>query len=405
MLYKYIASAKSGDLKDGTIEAATKELAAKELRSRNLVILSIHEKKTVEKRRLMNDPIRFSRITPLDKILFARHMSVMLKSGLSLSEALEIVFEQSTSGKLKRIITSVRQSVNNGQPLSGSLEKFKNVFSGIFINMIRVGEASGTLEENLEHLAVQLEKDYELKKKIISAMIYPMIVLFGTFLLGVGLTVFILPKLVNLFSTFKVELPLMTRLFLGLADFLVNYGLYVLIAIAALVVAWRMLLKSKAARPFFHKILLSLPLISKMTRQVNLARLSRALALLLRSGLTINESLKITADTINNVHYKKILERAVVEVKKGKALSSILQREDLFPTMISRMIIVGERTGKLQESLLYIADYYEEELDNQTKNLATVIEPILLVVIGLILGLLAVAIISPIYQLTGSLRG
>jgi len=404
MLYTYLVSTRSGEIQNGNIEAITKDLAVQELKDKDLIVLSIHTKRRTEEKRMLHSPFRFARISALDKILLARHLSVMLKSGLSLTEALEAVQEQAASSKLKRIVRAVIHSVANGQSLSDSLARHGKVFSSVMINMIRIGEESGNLEKNLEHLAVQLEKDYELKKKIVSAMIYPMIILAATVLLGIVLTVFILPKLVDLFSTFRMELPFLTRVFLNIANFLVENGWIVLIVFIGLSVGLRILVKSNFARPFFHKLILNLPIANKLTKYLNLARFARALALLLQSGLTINEGLVITAGTLGNTHYARKLTQAADEVKKGKALASVLSEEKYFPKLIGRMIDVGERTGKLQDSLFYIADFYEEEVDNKTKNLSTVIEPILLIVIGVVLGLLAAAVISPIYQFTGSLR-
>lgn len=405
MLYTYLVSTRSGETQSGSIEAATKDLAVEELREKNLIVLSIHAKRGKEAKRMLHSPFRFARISTLDKILFARHMSVMLKSGLSLTEALEAVHDQATSAKLKWIVKAIIDSVANGQSLSDSMARHEKVFSGVMINMIRIGEESGNLEKNLEHLAVQLEKDYDLKKKVVSAMIYPIIILVATILLGIVLTVFILPKLVDLFSTFRMELPFLTRVFLNIAEFLVANGWIVLIVFVVLLVGLRVLVKSNFARPFIHKLLLDLPITNKLTKYLNLARFARALALLLQSGLTINEGIAITANTLGNAVYKKKLAQAADEIKKGKTFASVLSEEKYFPKMISRMVDVGERTGKLQDSLFYIADFYEEEVDNTTKNLSTIIEPILLIVIGIVLGLLAAAIISPIYQFTGSLRG
>ena len=404
MRYQYIATTRSGSIQRGTLEASSKEEVVKNLQARKLMIISIHqEKKIAVTTKSILGGLRLGHIPMLDKVIFARHLAIMIRSGLSLTEALDIIQEQASSKKLKRITQSVLESVNNGQTLAASLSRFPKVFSGVFIGMVKVGEASGTLEQNLDHVATELEKDYELRRKVKSAMIYPAIVLAATFILGIGLTIFILPKLVKMFDTFKVELPVVTRIFLDIANLLVDYGLYVLVGLVILGVLLRLLVKSKAARPFFHKIYLHLPIVKKISKNVNLARLARVLAILLKSGVTINESLVITADVVGNVLYKRELGKAITEIKKGRSLALSMTNEEYIPKMANKMIAVGEKTGKLEESLFYLAGFYEEEVDNTTKNLSTILEPALLIIIGLVLGFLAVAIISPIYQFTGSL--
>jgi len=405
MEYQYIATTSSGKLKKGTLEVSTKEKVREYLQQQNLVIISIQakEKRSARKSKLLSMNISWGKSFLLEKIMLARQLAVMLKAGLSLIEALASVKDQASSKRMKEIIEQVADRVNNGQTLAVSLEQYPKVFSGIFVGMVRVGEASGTLERNLDYIAEELEKDYELLRKVRSAMLYPVIVLSATFLLGIGMTIFILPKMVDMFNTFRLELPLATQIFLGIANFLVDYGLYVLVGLAVVAVLFRILLKMKVTRPFFHSIYLQLPIISKLLRNINLARLSRVLSTLLRSGVTINEGLVITAKVVGNVQYQQELKKAVTFVKRGKTLAAALAHEKYIPPMVNKMISVGEKTGKLEESLAYLADFYEEEVNNTTKNLATVVEPILLIVIGIILGFLAVAIISPIYQFTGSL--
>jgi len=317
---------------------------------------------------------------------------------------LESISDQSTSKKMKAIIEQITINVNNGRTLASSLAMYPKIFNGIFIGMVRVGEASGTLERNLEYIANELEKDYDLTRKVKSAMLYPVIVLSATVILGTGLTIFILPKIVDMFNTFKLDLPLTTQIFLAIANFLVEYGIYILVVVVVGIIGLRIMSKRKKFKKYFHKLYLKIPIFKKIIMNLNLARLNRSLSILLKSGVTINDSLEIATMAVENVQYKDILKQAMVKVKKGNSLTTAISHEQYIPSMVNKMIAVGEKTGKLEESLLYLADFYEEEVDNTTKNISTVIEPVLLIVIGLVLGFLAVAIISPIYQFTGSLQ-
>jgi len=403
MQFKYNVSTQEGQVKSGFLEAPNREEAAKTLREKNFFILSVTEKR--KSFDLKNLEYEFGRIKTIDKVIFVKHLSVMIKAGLPLLDALTVIRDQTSSAKMKGTMDSIVRDINRGQSFAQSLSRFSRVFSPLFVNMIRVGEASGTLDQNLEYLASELEKEYELKKKVKGAMLYPIIVLTATFLLGAALSIFILPKLVKLFTNLKIELPFITRVFLAVADFFAHYGVYVFLGVIGLAIGLRFISKTKKAKPFFHHLYLGAPFFHKLAQNVNLARFSRILGILLKSGLPIAESLEITSQTIDNVIYQKILRYSLDEIKKGSSLAKALAGEEKhFPKIVSRMINVGERTGKLDETLIYLAKFYEEEVDDATKNLATVIEPVLLIFIGVILGGLAIAIITPIYQISGSLR-
>jgi len=404
MEYQYIATTASGQLKKGVYSSTSKEKVRAYLELQKLHVVSIQPlEKKISSSRLGAKSIGWGKSLIVDKMLLAKHLSVMLKAGLSLSDALSGAMEQISSKKMKIILNRILEQINNGQTLASGLSLYPKVFSGIFIGMVRVGESSGTLERNLNYISSELSKDYELRRKVKAAMIYPIIILSGTVILGTGLTIFILPKLVDMFNSFRLELPATTKIFLGFATFLVSYGIYALIALIGLLFLLRFLIKSSKTRPFFHKLYLKIPIFKSLIKNINLTRSCRALSILLKSGVTINESLEITAIVVENVKYREALNNAVLIIKKGRPLSEALNESLYFPGMVKKMVSVGEKTGKLEESLAYLADFYEEEVNSTTKNLSTLIEPILLVVIGVILGLLAVAIISPIYQFTGSL--
>jgi type IV pilus assembly protein PilC len=405
MEFTYVATTRSGKITRGSLEAASRAAATTQIRKKDLLLISLEERKGKFDltSAAMGRRLGWGRVSLLDRVIFARHMALMLRSGLALNEALSVMAEQSDSAKMRNIVGTIEKAISNGESLSGALKKYPRVFSGIFVGMVEVGEASGSLERNLEYVATALEKDYALRRKVIAAMIYPIIILIATFLVGIAMTFFVLPRIVRMFETLRITLPTPTRLFIGLAKFLVADGIYVLIGIVILAVLLRILVRAKPTRPFFHRLILNTPFLRNIIRKVNLARITRILAVLLKCGVTINESLAITARAIDNVVYRKILLKAAEEVKTGKSLAVAFAEESFVSKMTSRMISVGEKTGKLEENLFYLADFYEGEVDQSTKNLSSVIGPVLMIVIGVVLGLLAIAIISPIYQFSGSL--
>jgi len=404
MLFCYVATTKKGEIKKGEIEAFDEKSAIETLRKKNFLIISLGEK-----RKLFLKPEKILSylgfVSHLEKVVFTKHLSLMLKAGLTLNDSLKILKNQTTSFQIKKIINSLIKTVEEGQPLSSGLAKYPRVFSDFYVNIVRAGEKSGTLEENLEHLSVQITKDFELRRRVKSAMAYPTVVLVATVILGVSLSLLVFPKLARLFGTFKVELPLLTRMLLAITDFLEHWGLYAGLAVVVLFFVLRWILRRKLIRPYSHQLVLKIPLFGTIAKNLNLARFSRILGSLLKSGLPIIQSLEITANTLNNFSYRLNLGKVNQEVEKGEKFSKALASySSLFPAMVTQMIAVGEKTGRLEEVLFYLAEFYEDEVDAATKNLSTILEPILLIVIGIVVGGVAMAIISPIYQLTAGLR-
>ena len=346
--------------------------------------------------------INIGKVNLTQKAFFAKNLSVMLKSGLTISEALDISID-SASGKLKNILREVARSVDTGRSFSESLKPYPRVFRPFFVSAVYAGEESGTLEENLEQIAIQLNKERELASKIKSAMIYPVIILVASFILGMFVSFSILPKIVPLFEGMSTELPITTRILIAISHFMQEHGLKVFWGIITFVIFMTWLVRQKFSNPFFHFFYMHFPIIKRISRGVNLARFSRILGTLLKSGLNIDEALVITKNSVGNHYYQKSLAKVMERINKGSSMSlSLAQYEKLYPKILSRMIKVGEESGKLDETLLYLADFYEEEVDNATKAIAIAIEPILLLGIGAAVGFLALSIITPIYSITGN---
>ncbi len=348
----------------------------------------------------MLNSIRF-----LDKVLFTKHLAVMIRSGIPLSEGLEALTTQARSTAFKGVLQEVTKDIINGQQLAKAISKHPNAFSEFYVGLIKVGEESGTLEENLGFLAEQMAKDYSLRKKIQGAMLYPGLVLSSAVIMGGFIGLFILPKLIDFFAAFEVELPLTTRILLWLAHLMKNYGLLLVLAFLIFTFISYFLLRTSYLKYCWHRLILKAPVFGELLSYAQLARFARNLGILLKTGVPIIKSLEITANTLSNMAFRKQLILAKEQVEKGKQLGRALEKTgSLFPPIVCKMITVGEKTGKLDEVLIYLGDFYDEEIDSISKNLSTVLEPILLVIIGLIVGFVALAVISPIYELTGSIR-
>jgi len=338
------------------------------------------------------------------RALFAKHLAVMLKSGLTLTEALAIT-RDSSRGAFRAVLSDVMRAVETGRPLSQAFGDHEAVFGGLFIEATYAGEKSGTLPENLENIAAELDREKDLAAKIKGALMYPSVVLGAAFLLAMGVSFFVLPKITPLFESFRTELPFATRALISFSHFISDYGYYFFGGVTGLIVLLTWMARQKFSHPFTHLLLLRAPIVGGMIRSANIARFNRTLGMLLKSGVNVDEAIEIARDSMGNYYYKLALTRVGRDVAKGSKLSeSLAQEAHLFPAIVTRMIKVGEESGKFEETLFYLASFYEAEVDTSTKTLATTLEPVLLIFIGLLVGGLALAIITPIYEITGSIK-
>lgn len=345
------------------------------------------------------------RVSLQEKVLFARHLAIMARSGLPLLDSLNMLKKQSRSRAMKKILERLSGDINNGQFLADSLEQFKSIFGPLFIDIIRVGEASGILSENLNYLAEELKKKQELRRKVIGAMIYPAVVLVATFGITGLLTVFIFPKILPVFASFNVNLPFSTRLLIKISNLMTHYGGWVTLGLFLMVIAFWLALKMPAIRFFYHRLVLHAPIFGKLVKAVNLSNFCRTLGLTLKSGVQAVQAISITAGTLTNLVYKKELQTMGEDLARGESICKYLgEHEYIFPPMVGQMVSVGENTGNLSETLLYLAEFYEAEVNDFTKNLSNVLEPLLMVIMGVIVGFVAISIITPIYEVTNTLR-
>jgi type IV pilus assembly protein PilC len=346
------------------------------------------------------------RVSSQEKLLFTKHMDTMIKAGIPIVEALETLEDQTQSPYFKEVIGGIVSDVKNGKSLAKSLSKYPKVFDEFYVSLIKVGEASGTLDENLTFLVTQMGKDIRLRKQIRNAMFYPALVLTATVIMGGFISFFVLPKLVDFFASFDIELPLTTRILLFVALTMRDYGIFIITGVVVFLVLARLITRMPAVRPTWHSFLLKIPLIGKLIAYGQLARFSRNLGTLIQSGVPINEGLEITSDTLSNLRFKNDLLQINSLLEKGKNIGDTMKKGKFseYPPLVSRMIAIGEKTGKLDETLLYLSNFYDDEIDDISKNLSTIIEPVLLIIIGVLVGFVALSIISPIYELTGSIR-
>jgi type II secretory pathway component PulF len=342
----------------------------------------------------------------VDKLLFTKHLSVMIKSGIPLPEAIAILGDQAKNQAVKKILKALEAGVKNGQSLEKTLAKYPMVFDPLYINIVRIGEESGTLDENLDYLSKELSKGYEFRKKVKGAMMYPSLVLGTAGVIGGGISLFVLPQLVDLFRSLDVKLPWATQVLLTVAEIMKNYGVLIVIGLILVITAGYMAIQSKTVKPVWHRFILRLPAVGTFLQYVQVANFCRNLGMMLKSGLPISNALAACADAADNEVFKKYIEGIKKAVDQGSSIENTLTegKYKYMPPIVYRMVGVGEKTGKLDETLLYLANFYEEEVDDMTKNLSSILEPAMLVLVAGMVAFLAFAIISPIYQFTGSIK-
>ncbi len=350
----------------------------------------------------LND--KLTRIPVMQKILFVHNLSIMVKAGLSIVDGLRILAEQVENKKLKGIIVQVKEAVEKGQQLSEALAQYPQVFPSIYVSMIGAGEAAGKMEQALTQVSSQMKKSYELSSHIKGAMIYPAVILIVMAGIGIVMVVFVLPKMLSMFTEMNVELPLATKILIGVVNSVQNYGIFMLIGVIAFIFACVSALKRPRVKEVVHGLLLKLPIFGVVIKKVNIARFTLTLSSLLQSAIPIIDAVKITSNVASNVKYRNDLLSVSEALKKGEPLSDALNRApDRFPPMVVQMIMVGEQSGEVESMLKELSDYYSTEVDDTMKNFSTIIEPVLILMLGLGVGGIAVAVIMPIYSLSQSI--
>ncbi len=405
MKYSFRATNSAGEELHGERESRDSIELSRVLRLEGLSPILI--KPTPQKKELLDHILGsfLSSISLHDKVLFASNLGAMIEAGLSLSRSLEVIERQGGSSRYKTIIHAIAERVRGGASLHDSLALYQNIFPPVFIAMVAAGEESGKLSQSLGIISAQLEKSYELRRKIRGAMMYPAVIVAVIILIGILMMIYVVPTLTATFKDFAVELPLSTRIVIWFSDFVSTHKILVFLAFPVVVLgAWRSL-KIQSVKHLFERIALKLPVISPIIKQVNSAMTMRTISSLVSSGVSMVESLHITEDVLQNHAYKNLLSHARASVQKGLPLSqSFSGREDLYPVLVAELTAVGEETGDLPGMLMKGALFYEKEVDQVTKNLSTIIEPVLMVFIGIAVGFFAIAMLGPMYSLTDAIK-
>jgi type IV pilus assembly protein PilC len=341
-------------------------------------------------------PVPFSQ-----KVFFAEHLRVMVRSGIALADALKTLAEQTTNKRFKKILSEIKTSLEAGETLSQNLARYPSIFSKTFVSMVSAGEISGTLEINLEELANQMKKEHQLRSRIKSALSYPVIIVISTVGIMILMMVYVLPRLLGIFEEFKATLPLPTLILISVVDFIQKHGILTAIIALAVILGIALFCRTKIGKKIFHKMFLVAPIIGPVSQKINLARFSRTFSSLLKTDIPVVQSLEITADTLSNVHYKKAVLEAAEEIKRGLNIAEVIHKYPaLFPPLVTQMISIGEKSGTVDVLLNELANFYEEEVDDTTKSLSSVIEPLLILFLGVVIGGIAIAVIMPMYTLT-----
>jgi len=405
MLFTYSAKSKTGEIFESILEATDRYALSRDLRSRGYVPLSITEKNKGFLGKFSTLPDIFSKVKVAEQIIFTKNLSGMIKAGLSLSRALSVLKKQTKNPKLSKILTSITGDIDSGETFSSALSKFPDVFSKLFVSMVRAGEESGNLAGALSDIGLNLEKANSLNKKIKGALIYPGVILSAMVVIGVLMFAFVVPTLASTFKELGVVLPFSTRMLIFFGNFFSNNLILSFVIIFGVGFGLYSIFRSKILAPYIDFIVLKIPVVSNLTRELNSARTARTISSLLLSGVSLTRALEITQDVVQNTYYKKVLNEAKLAIEKGEPFSKAFEANvNLYPIMMSEMIQVGEETGKLSDMLLEVALFYEGEVENKTKNLSTIIEPLLMIVIGAAVGFFAISMISPLYSILGSIN-
>lgn len=401
MLYTYRASTSKGIYKKGILEAESLDVALSKLKERQLVIIDIKEIRDLAMPRFY-----FGRITLDQKMVLAKNLSTLIKSGVNLLEALDVLREQTTSRSLKKIIQGIRHHIESGKSLAQALSSYPKVFDSLFVSLIQIGEKSGNLESNLYYLSTELEKRIDFKKKIYSALMYPVIIVLLTIFLMITLIFFVLPRIIPLYKNLQLDLPDLTKAIIRFTEFLHDHTLSLVIGSVIFFILFKILTSLKILKPVWHLVLIYLPLTGKLYRSMGLSNFTRTFGLLIKSGIPVMEAAKITSESMQNYVYKISSEKIFQNLAQGKKLYEIMlqRRRKVFPPIVLSMVKVGEESGRLDEILLFINDYYEKEVNDYSKRLSSVLEPILLIIIGFLVAIVAASIILPIYKFTSSIR-
>ena len=395
-IYKYRAITKDKKIVSGLVEAPAESIAIDILKDRELEIVGLSLKTSGKGRDIA---FFLNRVKPKDIVVFSRQFSVLISAGVALVSSLKILVEQTENVKLKAVVSEIADEVDGGARLSDSLAKRTDVFSEFYVNVVKSGETSGKLDEVLSYLADELEKDYDMASKIKGAMIYPAFVLSALVVVGAIMMMFLIPKLTVILTETGTELPLATKMLMATSGFMLKYWWFLLMLLVALPVGFKFSARVPDIKAIYDFLILRLPIFGKLFRRIYLVRFTRSMQTLLVGGVNLSKGLTITAEIVSNSVYKNLILETKKEVEDGNSISSVFADSKEIPKMVSQMMSIGEKAGKLDSILGSITQFYTREINNIVANLMTLLEPIIMVIMGVAVGFMVAAVILPMYNM------
>lgn len=400
-IYVYRARNNRGKVMEGIVEAANEETAAGLLSEKRLTVVALEKRGTA---RSGGFDLKFlHHVSNKDLVVFYRQLSVMIDASLPIMRALRILIKQTSNDYLKAVIAAVADEVEGGSKLSKAMESFPDVFSNFAVNILASGETSGRLSEVMNYLADQQEKDYDLISKVRGAMIYPAIIVSGMVVVGFIVMIFVIPQMTTMLEETGATLPLTTRILIGVSGFLKDFWWLAIIVLVSLFIGVSVLNKrSVKGKRFFDLMKIKIPVFGRIFKHIYIARMTRSLSTLIRGGVPVARALEAVQEVVSNEVYKEVLAETIKDVDEGSTVADSFALSKYMPEMVPQMIKVGEETGKLEEILEKLTDFYTREVDNQVANLSTLIEPIIMIILGVAIGGFVAAIIMPMWQLSSS---
>jgi type IV pilus assembly protein PilC len=384
----------------GTVEVSNEAQATDMLVARGLRIISL---KPALVRSSWLTLSFFSRVNAKDLVAFSRQFAVMVGASVPVVEVLKTLSQQDIKPKLRRIITEISDEVDSGETLSSSLALRPNLFSNFYVSVVKAGEHSGKLDDALNYISDEMEKDYDMNSRIRGAMIYPTFVIGTMLIIGFLMMIFVVPKLTAIIVETGSQLPLATKILIATSSFLIDYWWLILALLIGLIISLRIYLKSTFGRSQFDHLILKLPILGQLLQMIYLVRFTRSMNTLIMGGVNISESLKISGEVVSNKYYQKIIAKTIIEVQSGNSICTIFAKTPEIPTMVSQMMLVGEKTGKLGLSLDKVTSFYNREIVTMLNNLMSLIEPSLMVVMGVGVGVMVAAILLPMYNVVSEM--
>lgn len=402
MRLKYAAKTRDGlTVKRGEIDAPDRDSAVRSLRERNLVVYSLTPVKTGIN---LSSLIHRGKIPLPEKVKFTDQLASMISAGLPLTKSLELLVLQTKDGVMSETTQTILNEVESGSPLAKAMEnRGEKAFSKSYVNLVKAGEASGKLDEVLQRLADSLEKDRQFRGKVTGALIYPAIVVTAMATVFILIVTFLIPQMTQIYESFGTNLPLSTRILIWMSNFITNWWWIAILLLIGIVSGLKFFLSTYVGKYYWTKLSFKMPIFGQIIVQSLIVEFTRTLGLLTQAGVPLVEALEIVRDGMSNVIYKKSVENFIEDVKHGYPLSQAIAKEETFPILVSQMLMVGEETGTVDQRFNSLAKYYEGEVDKVVRNLSTAMEPIIMIMLGILVGLLVISVILPIYQLTTSL--